>query len=86
MSGVSRKTGAECPWSGHQIFSYFVYLGSVFVFFIQVVESYEIREKVPVILLYCIFLLLVLYYHTKLTFSDPTDPIVKAFKNAESQA
>ena len=84
MSEKIRNTGLECPWSIYQILSYILYTGNILVFFIQIITEYPAPVKIVMISIYTTLFLLVFYYLIKLTISDPTDPIVKTFKNTES--
>ena len=84
MSEKVRNTGLECPWSPYQVVSYVIYTGNVLVFFIQIIEEYSRPIKIAMVSIYLALLLLVFYLLVKLTLSDPTDPIVKAFKQTES--
>ncbi|OMJ88987.1 hypothetical protein SteCoe_8901 [Stentor coeruleus] len=76
-----RQNGYQCPWSLHQSTSYIIYLGAILILFLQIFPSFGTLGRVLIILFFIITITFLIYYLLKLTFSDPTDPIVIDFKN-----
>lgn len=85
MSGKSRKTGFECPWSIKQYLNHVSNLSSILILFIQVIPTYSIKPQIIFSIFVLTLLFFNLYYLIKLTSSDPTDPVVTTFKAANSR-
>lgn len=74
-----RKNGIQCPWSTHQILSWFSYIFSVLVFYLQISPSYSFYTRIGINLAIALTLGLIAWYLMMLTISDPSDPLVIAY-------
>ncbi|OMJ79825.1 hypothetical protein SteCoe_20076 [Stentor coeruleus] len=74
-----RKNGIQCPWSIYQILSWFSYIFSILVFYLQISPCYTFYTRISINLAITLSLCLVIWYLIILTISDPSDPLVIAY-------
>lgn len=76
-----RKSGCQCPWNSYQAVSYLLFIGAILILFLQVFPEFELLGQVLIIVFFITTIAVLIFYLIKLTFSDPTDPLVTDFRN-----
>ena len=71
--------------SPHQMFSWGIYIYTLLVFAIQIFPRHLIVESAIWGFLFILTLCMVIYYTIKLSLSDSSDPLVKAYNNSEDE-
>ncbi|OMJ88609.1 hypothetical protein SteCoe_9385 [Stentor coeruleus] len=76
-----RKSGCQCPWNIYQSISYLIFAGAILILFLQVFPEFELLGQILIIVFFIITITALIFYAIKLTYSDPTDPLVIDFRS-----
>ncbi|CAG9315126.1 unnamed protein product [Blepharisma stoltei] len=78
-----KSTGLQLPYHPYQLTSWIITLTTIFVFFALIIPVQEMNAQIPMSIIYGILQIFTIILGFILTVSDPTDPMVLEYLEAQ---
>lgn len=86
MEKPARKNGLERPFHPFQVMSWILQIFNISSFYCTTIPCLDSETRIPIIVIFSVLQLMVIFLGFKLSKSDPTDEIVEIFHSEKDKS